>query len=101
MCKCSSRPFTGATMNDSRKTKILIVEDESIVARDLQCSLEDLNYEVCGIAASSDEAIALAREKVPDLVLMDVRISGKRDGIETAHVIRAEMEVPVIYLTAH
>lgn len=88
-------------MNDSRKTKILIVEDESIVARDLQCSLEDLNYEVCGIAASSDEAIALAREKVPDLVLMDVRISGKRDGIETAHVIRAEMEVPVIYLTAH
>lgn len=80
---------------------ILIVEDEPIVAKDLQQTLREMNYDAFAIASSADEAIKRATERCPDLVLMDIRIKGARDGIETAQIFRQQFGVSVIYLTAH
>jgi two-component system, cell cycle sensor histidine kinase and response regulator CckA len=80
---------------------ILVVEDERIVARDIQRSLTDLGYEVPETAATSDQAIGFATVRCPDLVLMDIHIKGDRDGIETAGILRKRFDVPVIYLTAY
>ncbi len=82
-------------------TTILIVEDEAIVAADLAGKLQQLGYEVAGIAASGEEAIALAGRHAPQLVLMDVSLEGPMDGIEAAEAIRGRHDIPVIYLTAH
>jgi len=84
-----------------KSDKILIVEDESIVALNLQSRLEKMGYEVSGVASSGEAAIAAAQANQPDLVLMDIRIKGKIDGIETANIIRAKFNIPVIYLTAY
>ena len=85
-------------MND--KVRIMIVEDESIVALDLSMRLQKEGYEVVGIAASSDDAIALFTDQKPDLVLMDINIKGAKDGIETAAALKKIQEVPLIFLTA-
>ncbi|MEW6126762.1 MAG: response regulator [Acidobacteriota bacterium] len=81
--------------------KILIVDDEIIIARELEARLTLLGYEVTGIASSGREAIALIEETEPDLVLMDIVIKGDLDGIETAAKIRRRWSIPVIYLTAY
>jgi len=65
---------------------VLIVEDERIVAEDLRETLTEMGYDAYAIAASSDEAMARARERKPDVVLMDIRIKGPRDGVETADI---------------
>lgn len=83
------------------KTKILIVEDESIVAKDIQFSLNKLGYAVCGIASSSDKAIDLAGKEQPDLVLMDIMLKGDINGIDTALKMKEMFTVPVIFLTAY
>jgi PAS domain S-box-containing protein len=80
--------------------RILIVEDEIIVARDLEIRLICMGYEVSGIAASGSEAIGLASSSAPDLVLMDIVLRGGIDGIEAAAEIRKRLRIPVIYLTA-
>lgn len=80
---------------------ILIVEDEAIVALDIRKSLESLGYHITGIASTGEEALTLARETRPDLVIMDIVLPGKMDGIETAKQIHAETDSPIIYLTAH
>jgi two-component system, cell cycle sensor histidine kinase and response regulator CckA len=82
------------------KRNILVVEDERIVARDIQRSLMDLGYDVPTTAASADQAILLATERCPSLVLMDIQIKGDRDGIETAKILRERFDVPIVYLTA-
>ncbi len=87
-------------MNAAQRS-ILIVEDERIVARDLQQTLRDLGYDAYASAPSSEEAIARAAERCPDLVLMDIRIKGELDGIELAAILRERFGVPVVYLTAH
>jgi PAS domain S-box-containing protein len=83
------------------KTTILIVENEAIVAADLAGKLRQLGYEVAGMAAEGQEAVALATRLCPHLVLMDIRLEGPMDGIEAAERIRLKNDVPVIYLTAH
>src|SRR5688572_4321528 len=80
---------------------ILVVEDERLVAKDLQRRLSSLGYDVPATAASAEDAIRLASERCPDLVLMDIRIKGDLDGIETAKILRHEFDVPVVYLTAY
>ncbi|WP_207513108.1 LytR/AlgR family response regulator transcription factor [Longitalea luteola] len=85
-------------MND--KVKIMIVEDETIVAMDLSLRLQKEGYEVVGIASNSDDAIEIYTEHKPDLVLMDINIKGKKDGIETAAALKKIQEVPLIFLTA-
>jgi PAS domain S-box-containing protein len=81
--------------------RILIVEDEGIIANHIASRLAKTGYEVAGIAESSDEAFAKMSELSPELVLMDIRIKGEMDGIETAARIRDRFDIPVIYLTAH
>ncbi len=82
-------------------TRILVVEDEAIVARDLMQRLESLGYEVTGAAATGAEALALAQSTKPTLVFMDITIQGPIDGVETAHRLVSRMDVPIIFLTAH
>jgi len=79
---------------------ILVVEDENIVARDIQNTLKHLGYIVTGIAASGEEAIQKAGATRPDLVLMDIMLKGYQDGVEAAQKILALHNIPVIYLTA-
>lgn len=83
------------------KARILIVEDEAIIAMQTESSLEYLGYEVTSIVDSGEKAIRKAKEDAPDLILMDIRIKGEIDGIETAEVIRARFDIPIVFLTAH
>lgn len=82
------------------RPRILIVEDEGVVALDLQEQLTHLGYEVVGYVGLGEEAIRKATETMPDIVLMDVILEGEMDGIEAAAQIRAQTGLPVVYLTA-
>lgn len=84
-----------------RKTKILIVEDESIVARDIRNMLVGLGYEVTAVVPGAAEAVRKAGETKPDLVLMDVILQGEKTGIEAAEQIYTHFRIPVVYLTAY
>src|SRR5262245_46027185 len=81
--------------------RIMIVEDERILALDLAETLDELGYTVAGMASRGDEAIELARRPDRQLILMDVRLEGEIDGIAAAETIRDEHDVPVVFLTAH
>jgi signal transduction histidine kinase len=81
--------------------RIMIVEDERILALDLAETLDELGYTVAGMASRGEEAIELARQLAPQLILMDVRLDGDVDGITAAETIRDEHDVPVVFLTAH
>ncbi len=83
------------------EAKVLIVEDEIFVARDLQLTLEQLGYMVTSLVPSGEEAIKKAKEENPDIVLMDIILQGEMDGIEAAEKIYSSFDIPVIYLTAH
>jgi len=84
----------------ARKTKIMIVEDEPIVALDLSWQLQQLGYDVCATEESGKAAIAAAHAHAPDIVLMDIILKGEMDGIEAAkHIVRG-LQIPVIFLTA-
>ncbi|MHB8861201.1 MAG: PAS domain S-box protein [Pirellulaceae bacterium] len=83
------------------KASILIVEDEAIIAADLAGRLRKLDYEIVGIVAEGEEAVATACRLCPQLVLMDIRLEGAMDGIEATEAIRRQHDLPVIYLTAH
>ena len=80
--------------------RILIVEDEAIVARDVRMQLEALGYASAGVASSGQEAVALAAALCPDLVLMDIALGNGLDGIAAALAIRAQQSMPVVFLTA-
>lgn len=81
--------------------KILVVEDEALVARDLEQTPERLGYEVVGIAQSAGEAVGKTGETRPDLVLMDIFLQGESDGVHAAGVIARRFGTPVVFLTAH
>jgi PAS domain S-box-containing protein len=81
--------------------KILVVEDESLIADEIESALRELGYEVLGRATSADEAIREVADSRPDLVLMDIRLRGLRDGIQTAEELRDSYRVPVVFLSAH
>lgn len=83
------------------KIKILIVEDESIVAMDIKHRAEGLGYEVIGVTPSGEEALEMVRKNPPDLILMDIVLKGKIDGIEAAQRIHDNFDIPVLYLTAY
>jgi len=82
-------------------TKILIVEDERIVAEEIKLNLEDFGYEVIGITSIAEESIKIVKQKKPDLVIMDIVLEGDMEGLEAADIIYNNYNVPIIYLTAH
>lgn len=81
--------------------KLLIVEDEPIVALDLQQELEELGCDVTGLAESADAAMMSVEDNRPDLALMDIRIEGSMDGIQTARLLRHAYQLPVVFLTSY
>ena len=83
------------------KVQVLIVEDEAIVSMDLRYKLEAMGYSVPAEIRSGEEAVDAASRLHPDLVLMDIRLTGKMDGIDAAEEIRRRFNIPVIYLTSH
>ena len=83
------------------QTQILIVEDEPIIARDLEETLRHLGYDVAGIASSGEEAVRKVEEQRPGLVLMDIVLRGSMDGIETTAWIQARCDIPFVYLSAY
>ncbi len=84
-----------------RKTRVLVVEDETIIALDVQGILAGLGYEVAGIAATGEAAVQKALSLKPDIILMDIVLAGKMDGIDAAREIRKTHDIPIIYLTAN
>jgi PAS domain S-box-containing protein len=85
---------------DKTVKQILVVEDEIIIAEDIQRKLKKMGYVVPVIVSSGEEAIKKTEENNPDLVLMDIVVYGKTDGIEAAEQIRSHFDIPVVYLTA-
>lgn len=82
-------------------TKVLVVEDEAIVAESIRIKLKKMGYSVISMASSADEAIKKTEEYLPDLVLMDIVLQGEMDGIEAAGQIHTRFDIPIVYLTAY
>ena len=80
---------------------VLVVEDEGLIAMDLQRRLESLGYIVPACATTADDAVRLAALHIPDLILMDIHLKGEKDGIDAAGEIRKKCDVPIIFVTAH
>jgi PAS domain S-box-containing protein len=87
--------------NTTDKTKILLVEDEIIVAKDIQYRLTNLGYIVQQIVLDGEQAIHSVEKQPPDIILMDIKLKGHMDGIESAMQIKRRFNIPVIYLTAY
>ena len=83
------------------KARILVVEDEVIVAMDIATTLRNIGHEVTDTVPSGGQAIASAKENRPDVILMDIGLKGEMDGIQTAEQIRSQYSIPVIFLTAY
>lgn len=81
--------------------RILIVEDEVLVAEEIRMRLVDLGYEVDGVINNGEDALVAAEGFRPDLVLMDIKLKGEMDGISAANRIKADLGIPVLYLTAY
>lgn len=79
--------------------KILIVENELIVSEQMAAYLQQLEYNVCGIAEKGEEALELIKNDIPDIVLMDIDLDGELDGVDTAALIQEDIIIPIIYLT--
>lgn len=84
-----------------RKIRILIVEDDMIIAANLSLQLTKLGYEITGIESRGEEAVYHAQLNSPDMVLVDVNLKGKLDGIETVKIIQNNKNVPIVYITAN
>lgn len=97
-----SRYFSGFDlMIQKSNPKIMIVEDEIFVSMELQEILTENGYDVAGVADSGEEAIVMARSLKPDLVLMDIKLSGKLDGVDAAARIRSHLSIPSVFVTGH
>jgi two-component system, response regulator PdtaR len=84
-----------------RSPRVLIVEDELLVAWHLESLIREQSLEVCGLVPDGDGAVEQAADLDVDLVLMDVRLAGRMDGIEAARRIREQRDTPIIFITAH
>jgi diguanylate cyclase (GGDEF)-like protein len=94
-------PPPGSAERPGGAVSILLVEDESLVARDLQETLTRLGYRVVGIASEGSQAVAMARRLRPGLVVMDVGLRGELDGIAAARAIQEDAPIPIIFLTGY
>ncbi len=83
------------------RPRVLIVEDETLIAEELRERLLRLGFSTIAAVGSAEEGIAIAIKEPPDLVLMDIRLKGEKDGIQAAREIRENVDVPIVYLTAY
>src|ERR1043165_4185342 len=83
------------------KAHILIVEDEGIIAKDLQAMLRRLGYHVPTTVGTGELAIQTARQNQPDLIMMDIHLRGQMDGVQATAAITSQQDVPIVYLTAN
>lgn len=81
--------------------RVLITEDNWLVAGEWRAALEDVGYEVVGMAASAEEALEICGQESPDLILMDIRLLGERDGVEAALDARSLYDIPSVFVSAH
>ncbi len=91
----------GQAVTAKKGVRVFVVEDEALIAMDIYERLISLGYAVCGKAASGEMAMRTIFEARPDIILMDVSLSGRMDGVETALLIRERLDVPLVYLTAY
>jgi DNA-binding NarL/FixJ family response regulator len=92
---------SGASQQALDRRKVLVVEDDYFVASEVEMALLDAGFEVTGLAATADEAIELAKSHRPDLVVMDIRLAGFRDGVDAALELFRESGIRCIFATAH
>lgn len=85
----------------SPQPRALIVEDETLIAEELGERLSRLGFSIIAMVDSAEEGIAVASRERPDLVLMDLRLKGEKDGVQAAKEIRSQVDVPIVYLTAY
>jgi two-component system, response regulator PdtaR len=88
-------------MVKTEEAKILIVEDDRYAAIYIKQTLESFGFDAIGMAVSGEEAVRKAKEMHADVVLMDIVLKGKMDGIEAAQMIKEQLDIPIIYLTAY
>jgi two-component system, response regulator PdtaR len=95
-------PSTSSNLAEERQVlRVLIVEDDFLVASDVEAGLQAAGYDVIGIAARASEALKLAASEKPSLAIMDIRLAGKRDGIDTALELYRSHRLRCIFATAH
>ena len=83
------------------KMKVMVVEDDAIIGMDIEHRVRRLGYEVTGVADNAEEAVELAADTKPDIALMDIRLRGDIDGIDTARMLEEQFALPVIFITAY
>lgn len=83
------------------KARVLVVEDEKIIAKDIESTLKRIGHESAGSVARGEDAIIAAEKEKPDMVLMDITLKGEMDGIEAAKIINDRFNIPIVYITAH
>ena len=83
------------------KARVLVVEDEKIIAKDIESTLKRIGHESAGSVARGEDAIMAAEREKPDMVLMDITLKGEMDGIEAAKIINDRFNIPIVYITAH
>ena len=88
-------------MSTNKKKRILIVEDELIIANDIRGYLSDENYEITSVVLTGEDAINMARQNMPDLVIMDILLHGNMNGIEAAEEISKIRKIPIIFVSAY
>ncbi len=81
--------------------RIMIVEDDAIIAEKIKLSLEDMGYEIASMVNNGEKAIDQAFRYHPDLILMDIRLKGEMDGIEAIEIIQSQKDIPVIFMSAY
>ena len=96
----ASASHRGTLMSDAARS-VLVVEDQRLIAADIENTLKKLGYVVVGNVSSGEEAISKSDQLRPELVLMDVHLRGEMDGIQAAEIIRDRFNVPVVFLTAY
>jgi two-component system, response regulator PdtaR len=97
----SSEEASGADKAPASPARILIVEDDFLVASDMEAGLTDAGMEIVGVASSAEEALKLARTERPTVVVMDIRLAGKRDGIDAALELFNTLGIRCVFATAH
>ncbi|MDP3855753.1 response regulator [Phenylobacterium sp.] len=97
----SPAPGAFQPLPGTQALRVLIVEDEAIVAMSLESLIEDFGFEVCAIASTGEQAVALAASLRPDLILMDVNLIGDMDGVEAARRARKVVDARIVFVTAY